>query len=105
MRLIGKDSFILKVNANKVVSIDNLYVLDGSEEALLDRVSKQPVSVSLDGTSLQFYSGVSILYRDKVGVGHDFSKIESNRSIQLVELSYFIGWFNLVLNRILIELD
>ncbi|GAU39868.1 hypothetical protein TSUD_69160 [Trifolium subterraneum] len=40
-----------------VVSIDNLYVLDGTEEAFVDRVSKQPVSVSLDGTGLQFYSG------------------------------------------------
>lgn len=48
------------MNANKVVSIDNLLVLDGSEEALLCRVSKQPVSVSLDATGLQFYTGVSI---------------------------------------------
>ncbi|PNX76265.1 cysteine proteinase [Trifolium pratense] len=46
-----------KVNANKVVSIGNLYVLDGTEEAFLDRVSKQPVSVSLDATGLQFYAG------------------------------------------------
>ncbi|KAJ1426136.1 Peptidase C1A, papain C-terminal [Sesbania bispinosa] len=46
-----------KVNANKVVSIDNLLVLDGSEDALLCRVSKQPVSVSLDATGLQFYTG------------------------------------------------
>jgi hypothetical protein len=91
MRLIGKDSFILKVNANKVVSIDNLYVLDGSEEALLDRVSKQPVSVSLDGTSLQFYSGVSILYRYKVGVGHDFQK--SNPTGQF-------NWLNLVISLV-----
>ncbi|XP_012572291.3 P34 probable thiol protease-like [Cicer arietinum] len=46
-----------KENANKVVSIDNLLVLDGSEEALLCRTSKQPVSVSLDATGLQFYTG------------------------------------------------
>ncbi|KAF1867218.1 hypothetical protein Lal_00049647 [Lupinus albus] len=46
-----------KENANKVVSIDNLLVLDGSEEALLCRASKQPVSVSLDATGLQSYTG------------------------------------------------
>lgn len=46
-----------KENANKVVSIDNLLVLDGSEEALLCRSSKQPLSVSLDATGLQFYAG------------------------------------------------
>ncbi|CAI8618667.1 unnamed protein product [Vicia faba] len=46
-----------KENANKVVSVDNLYVLDGSEEALLCRTSKQPVIVSLDATGLQFYAG------------------------------------------------
>jgi len=50
----------LKANANKVVSIDNLLVLDGTEEALLCRASKQPLSVSLDATGLQFYAGVSI---------------------------------------------
>ncbi|KAL2343284.1 hypothetical protein Fmac_004569 [Flemingia macrophylla] len=46
-----------KKNASKVVSIDNLLVVDGSEEALLCRVSKQPVSVSIDATGLQFYTG------------------------------------------------
>ncbi|XP_027918093.1 ervatamin-B-like [Vigna unguiculata] len=46
-----------RVNANKVVSIDNLLVVDGTEEGLLCRVSKQPVSVSIDATGLQFYSG------------------------------------------------
>ncbi|RDX75850.1 hypothetical protein CR513_44226 [Mucuna pruriens] len=46
-----------KTNANKVVSIDNLLVVVGSEEDLLCRVSKQPVSVSIDATGLQFYSG------------------------------------------------
>ncbi|CAL0306457.1 unnamed protein product [Lupinus luteus] len=46
-----------KENANKAVSIDNLLVLDGSEEALLCRASKQPVSVSLDATGLQSYTG------------------------------------------------
>jgi len=50
----------LKANANKVVSIDNLLVVVGPEEALLCRVSKQPVSVSIDATGLQFYAGVSI---------------------------------------------
>lgn len=54
--------FFLKENANKAVSIDNLYVLDGSEEALLCQTSKQPVIVSLDATGLQFYAGVRILY-------------------------------------------
>ena len=52
--------FFLKVNANKVVSIDNLLVVDGTEEGLLCRVSKQPVSVSIDATGLQFYTGVRI---------------------------------------------
>ncbi|KAH1050779.1 hypothetical protein AAZX31_08G114300 [Glycine max] len=46
-----------KANANKVVSIDNLLVVVGPEEALLCRVSKQPVSVSIDATGLQFYAG------------------------------------------------
>ena len=34
--------------------------MDGTEEGLLCRVSKQPVSVSIDATGLQFYSGVRI---------------------------------------------
>ncbi|KAK7400164.1 hypothetical protein VNO78_11364 [Psophocarpus tetragonolobus] len=46
-----------KENAQKVVSIDNLLVVVGPEEALLCRVSKQPVSVSIDATGLQLYSG------------------------------------------------
>ncbi|ESW31452.1 hypothetical protein PHAVU_002G239300 [Phaseolus vulgaris] len=46
-----------KVNANKAVSIDNLIVVDGTEKGLLCRVSKQPVSVSIDATGLQFYTG------------------------------------------------
>ncbi|KAK7318815.1 hypothetical protein RJT34_03522 [Clitoria ternatea] len=46
-----------KENSNNVVSIDNLLVLDGSEDALLCRVSKQPVSTSIDATGLQFYAG------------------------------------------------
>ncbi|CAJ1938664.1 unnamed protein product [Sphenostylis stenocarpa] len=44
-------------NAKKVVSIDNLLVVDGTEKGLLCRVSKQPVSVSIDATGLQFYTG------------------------------------------------
>ncbi|KAK7247166.1 hypothetical protein RIF29_42043 [Crotalaria pallida] len=46
-----------KQKANNVVSIDNLKVLDGSEEALLRRVSKQPVTTSLDASNLQLYNG------------------------------------------------
>ncbi|KAG5029507.1 Ervatamin-B [Glycine soja] len=49
-----------KANANKVVSIDNLEVVVGREEALLCRVNKQPVNVTIDATGLQFYAGVSI---------------------------------------------
>ncbi|KAG5040991.1 hypothetical protein JHK85_013467 [Glycine max] len=46
-----------KANANKVVSIDNLEVVVGREEALLCRVNKQPVNVTIDATGLQFYAG------------------------------------------------
>ncbi|KAH1250823.1 Zingipain-1 [Glycine max] len=48
-----------KANANKVVSIDNLEVVVGREEALLCRVNKQPVNVTIDATGLQFYAGVN----------------------------------------------
>ncbi|XP_061356421.1 ervatamin-B-like [Gastrolobium bilobum] len=46
-----------KEDAKKVVSIENLGAVLNSEEGLLCSVSKQPVSVSLDATGLQFYAG------------------------------------------------
>ena len=37
-----------------------LQAVVGREEALLCRVNKQPVNVTIDATGLQFYAGVSI---------------------------------------------
>ena len=62
LSLVDGFSFVL-FQKNKVATIDGYTRVGTSEKAVLCATVQQPVSVYVNATDFQFYSGVSILFK------------------------------------------
>ncbi|KAF7803322.1 ervatamin-B-like [Senna tora] len=68
-------------NGSKAVSINNLYVVDGTEDGVLCRVSEQPVITSVDAEDFQ-------LYTNGIYGGDNCEKNSTNTNLVVVIVGY-----------------